>query len=352
MPLNRRRFLVHSAGALAGAQIIRSSRASAAEAVAAPGAGAVVPAGPRPLIVSTWPFGRPANDLALKVLGGGGAELDAVEQGIRLVEDSGNSSVGLSGIPNAAGVVQLDACIMGGSGHRAGSVCAIEGIKHPITAARRVMEKTPHVILAGEGARLFALEQGLEAVESNSIERHQAWHRKRMEAAAAAAAKPVKDGQKPLNHDTIALLVLGPNGEIAGGCSTSGWGGKLPGRVGDSPIIGGGLYVDNDVGAAGATGLGENILRYCGSFLVVELMRQGLSPEEACVEVVRRIVRKDPKGADVAVNFVALDKQGRFGAAGSARGFQYSVTTRDASRVLKARDVGPHDIGPEGGNRR
>ena len=279
----------------------------------------------------------------------GGPILDAVEQGIWVTEsDRGNSSVGLGGIPNAAGVVQLDACIMAGPGHRAGSVAAIEGIRHPISAARRVMEKTPHVMLVGEGARLFALEEGLESVEINSAEKNAAWRKKR--AAAKAVAPPAQ--KNPGNHDTIALLVLGADGNIAGGCSTSGWGGKLPGRVGDSPIIGGGLYVDNEVGAAGATGLGENVMRYCGSFLVVELMRQGLSPEEACLEAIRRIARQDPKRTDLSISFVALDKQGRFGAAGSAKGFPYSVTTASSSRVLTGPGVGKVDIGPEGGNRK
>src|SRR6185369_5899882 len=190
---------------------------------------------------------------------------DAVEQGIWVTESSGNGSVGLSGGPNAAGVVQLDACIMNGPNHKAGSVAAIEGIKHPISAARRVMEKTRHVMLVGEGAKMFALEEGLETVPVNSRERHEEWQLKR------AATRNKSGDQKPQGHDTIALLVLGQDGNIAGGCSTSGMGGKLPGRVGDSPIIGSGLYVDNEVGAAGATGLGENVMRYCASFMIVEL---------------------------------------------------------------------------------
>lgn len=305
-----------------------------------------------PLIVSTWPFGKPANEAALKAMLGGGGVLDGVEQGIHVTEsDPKNASVGLGGLPNAAGVVQLDACIMSGPGHRAGSVAAIEGIVHPISAARRVMEKTPHVMLAGEGARLFALEQGLESVPVDTAAKYEAWKKKRAEEAKAGTKEATPEKKKE-NHDTIALLVLGANGDLAGGCSTSGWGGKLPGRVGDSPLIGGGLYVDNEVGAAGATGLGENILRYCGSFLVVELMRQGLHPEEACLEAIRRIAKKDPKGIDISVSFVALDKQGRYGAAGSANGFQYSVTHRGSSKVLTAPGVGPLDIGPVGGNRK
>jgi len=307
------------------------------------------PANPaeRPLIVSTWRFGKEANDAALSALLANGTILDAVEQGIWVPEsDRNNSSVGLGGAPNAAGVVQLDACIMSGPGHRAGSVAAIEGIRHPISAARRVMEKTPHVMLVGDGARMFALEEGLESVENDTRERYEAWRKKR------AAAKTKSSERNPSNHDTIALLVLGADGTIAGGCSTSGWAGKLPGRVGDSPIIGSGLYVDNDVGAAGATGLGENVMRYCGSFLVVELMRQGLAPEEACLETIRRIARKEPKSARLGINFVALDKQGRYGAAGSGKGFKFAVATKTDSRVLTAPGIGPLDIGPEGGNRK
>ena len=290
---------------------------------------ATVPKGEVPLIVSTWPFGKASNDAALKVLLRGDSLLDAVEQGIWVTEsDDSNRSVGLSGTPDAAGVVQLDACIMNGPDHKAGSVGAIEGIRHPISAARRVMEKTRHVMLVGEGARMFALEEGLESVEINSRELNDQWQQQRM----AQRAKPAP--KKPVGHDTIALLVLGTDGNIAGGCSTSGLGGKLPGRVGDSPIIGSGLYVDNDVGAAGATGLGENVMRYCATFLIVEFMRQGMPPHEACVQVIRRIMGTEPKGADLSINFVALDKHGRYGAAGTDQGFQYSVTTPTFSRVL------------------
>jgi N4-(beta-N-acetylglucosaminyl)-L-asparaginase len=190
------------------------------------------------------------------------------------------------------------------------------------------MEKTKHVMLVGEGARMFALEQGLESVETNSREKYDNWQKQRAEARSSSP------GKSPGNHDTIALLVLGTDGNIAGGCSTSGLGGKLPGRVGDSPIIGSGLYVDNEVGAAGATGLGENVMRYCASFLAVELMRQGLHPAEACLETVRRIVKAEQKGTGLSINLVALDKHGRFGAAGTDANFQYSVSIPGSSRVL------------------
>jgi N4-(beta-N-acetylglucosaminyl)-L-asparaginase len=315
MNISRRKFVGRTAGGLVGAAALSSG----CRTLSVPGKREV------PLLVSTWSFGKASNDAGLKVLLRGGSLLDAVEQGIWVTEsDAGNPSVGLSGTPNAAGVVQLDSCIMSGPGHRAGSVAALEGIRHPISAARRVMEKTRHVMLVGEGARMFALEEGLESVPVNSRELYDNWQKQR-------AAQPTK---APGNHDTIALLVLGADGNIAGGCSTSGLGGKLPGRVGDSPIIGSGLYVDNETGAAGATGLGENVMRYCASFLAVEFMRQGLSPGEACLATIRRIVRTEPKGAGLSINLVALDKHGRHGAAGTDAGFQYSVTTRSTSQVL------------------
>ena len=286
-----------------------------------------------PLIVSTWGFGKPANELALKVLQGGGSALDAVEQGVRLVETSGNTSVGLSGKPNAAGVVQLDACIMNGPGHQAGSVAGVEGVVHPISAARLVMEKTPHVMLVGAGAHWFAEQNGLEVRDGQADKaNYREW------LARQKRPTPGK-GDKPENHDTIAQIILDADGNIAGGCSTSGWSGKVPGRVGDSPIIGGGVYVDNEVGAAGATGLGENVMRYCASYQVVENMRHGMSPTEACAEAIRRIARTDPQGMDLAINFIAIDKHGKFGAAGTQANFPYSVTTPTFSEVRKGKSL-------------
>ena len=286
-----------------------------------------------PLIVSTWGFGKPANELALKVLQGGGSALDAVEQGVRLVETSGNTSVGLSGKPNAAGVVQLDACIMNGPGHQAGSVAGVEGVVHPISAARLVMEKTPHVMLVGAGAHWFAEQNGLEVRDGQADKaNYREWLTRQKRPT------PGK-GDKPENHDTIAQIILDAGGNIAGGCSTSGWSGKVPGRVGDSPIIGGGVYVDNEVGAAGATGLGENVMRYCASYQVVENMRHGMSPTEACAEAIRRIARTDPQGMDLAINFIAIDKHGKFGAAGTQANFPYSVTTPTFSEVRKGKSL-------------
>ena len=334
MPSTRRQFLATS---------------SIAIGATAPGLCASDAPNPtRPLIVSTWPFGKASNDEALRVLTKGGSILDAVEHGIKVTEsDTKNRSVGINGSPNAAGVVQQDACIMHGPGHQAGSVAAIEGIIHPISAARRVMEKTPHVMLVGDGARMFAIEEGLNSIDVDSSKLHEAWRKER------ASKKQAVQKRSKGDHDTIALLVLGPDGNIAGGCSTSGWGGKLPGRVGDSPIIGSGLYIDNEVGAAGATGLGENVMRHCASFMVVDFMRQGLHPQEACLRAIHRISRIDPLATeDLAINFVALDKKGRYGAAGTGTGFKYSVTTKSSSVVLQSPGVTSKDIGPEGGNRK
>lgn len=334
MEMTRRKFV---SGAALGLASTSFSKVAAADSSAA------IQKGEKPLLVSTWPFGKASNDAGLKVLQQGGSILDAVEQGIWVTEsDVHNQSVGLSGLPNAAGVVQLDSSIMHGPGHKAGSVAALEGIRHPISAARRVMEKTPHEMLVGEGARMFALEQGLESIEVDSHDKYEAWKKKR----ASEKQAQIKDK----NHDTIALLVLGADGNIAGGCSTSGLAGKLPGRVGDSPIIGCGLYVDNEVGAAGATGIGENVMRYCGSFLVVEFMRQGMHPQEACLATIRRIAKQDPRGANLSISFVALDKYGRYGAASSAQGFNYSVTTLGSSTVLSAPGIGKLDVGEVGGN--
>jgi isoaspartyl peptidase/L-asparaginase-like protein (Ntn-hydrolase superfamily) len=278
-----------------------------------------------PLLIATWPFGREAVDVALETFAAGGSGLDAIEQGIRRIESLGSDgSVGLAGRPNAAGYAQLDACIMNGPDHGAGSVAAVEGIVHPITAARRVMENTQHVMLVGEGARWFALDQGLESVDVSDLP-----------AKKAAWIERERDPAEPRDrgHDTIALLAIDADGNLYGGCSTSGAGGKLPGRVGDSPILGSGLYVDNEVGAAGATGLGENVMRYSASALIVELMRQGAHPQAACEQVIHRIAGKDPRGYDLSICFIALDKHGRYGAAASSQSFPFAVGTPAGSSI-------------------
>lgn len=281
-----------------------------------------------PCFVSTWSFGRAANERAMSALQSGADVLDALEQGIRLTEaDANNASVGLGGTPNANGVVQLDACIMDGRGHRAGSVAALEGMLHPISVARLVMDKSRHVMLVGEGAHEFAVEHGAEQVELLTKDREQAWRRWQAERKAPAASAD--------NHDTIAMVGVDAQGNVVGGCSTSGMGYKLAGRVGDSPILGSGLYVDNEVGGAGATGVGENVMRYCGSFMIVEAMRHGMSPQQACEAAIRRIDRIDPQSlSELHINFVAVNRQGQVGAAGTDRGFEMAVSRKGRHLVV------------------
>jgi N4-(beta-N-acetylglucosaminyl)-L-asparaginase len=325
--LTRRSFL----GTVAGAAALGQSLVMNAEDLAA---------SKKPVFVATWPFGKPANEDALKAFEKTGSILDAIEQGIWNAEaDPNNASVGYAGIPNANGVVQLDACIMYGPGHKGGAVGALEGFMHPISVARRVMEKTKHVMLVGEGAKKFALAEGFKEMNLLTPKQKEAWQKWKKEQTA-----------KEKSHDTIALVGLAPDGTLAGGCSTSGLAYKMHGRVGDSPILGSGLYVDNDVGAAGATGIGENVMRYCGSFMVVEFMRQGMHPQEACVKTIERIAKMDPKGSDLSINFIALDKQGRFGAAGSAKDFPYSVCYPGYSQVLHGASITQQSLGPIGGN--
>jgi len=298
----------------------------------------------KPVFVATWNFGKPANEASLRRYTEGGSLLDAIEEGIRLTEaDKSNASVGAGGKPAANGKVQLDACIMNGPGSKAGSVGGIEDIMHPISVARAVMEKTPHVMLVGEGARAFAIDQGFAPANLLTPEEHDAWKTWKKENQSLEVGED--------NHDTIALLGLDGEGNLAGGCSTSGLAYKLPGRVGDSPILGSGLYVDNEIGAAGATGVGENVMRFCGSFMVVEYMRQGLHPEDACAETIRRIARLDGRPIEeLHINFIAVDKQGRFGAAGTGKGFPYAVAYPGYSQVLQSKALSQRAIGIEGGN--
>ncbi|HFA48432.1 MAG TPA: glycosylasparaginase [Bacteroidetes bacterium] len=288
--------------------------------------------GKKPLVISTWGFGLQANEGALKVLNSGGKALDAVEQGVRIIEaDGSNSSVGYGGLPDREGHVTLDACIMDGGG-MCGSVCALEHIVHPVTVARKVMEQTPHVILVGEGALQFALAQGMKKENLLTKESEAAWK----EWLEEAKYKPIINIE---NHDTIGMVALDKNGDMAGACTTSGLAYKMRGRVGDSPIIGAGLYVDNEVGGAAATGLGEAVLRTLGSFLVVELMRQGKSPKEACREAVLRIKSKHANYKDFQVGFIAMNKKGETGGFSIHEGFGYAVGSEHSNELVKAESL-------------
>lgn len=297
-----------------------------------------------PLAIATWSFGLEPCERAVATMARGGGVLDGVEAGIRVTEsDVANRSVGIGGIPNADGQVQLDACIMDGTTRHAGAVAALEGFEHPISVARRVMEKTPHVMLVGDGAAKFAREQGFESQDLLVEREAEAYRRWQAKQRQAGGIDPVSESagsedDKSSNHDTIALLAQDANGALAGGCSTSGWGYKLPGRVGDSPIIGSGLYVDGEVGGAGATGLGEIMMRYCASFLVVEAMRRGASPEDACVEAIERIVRGEGQSpSELSANFIAFNRDGAVGAAGTDKGFKYAVVAEGVAEVRQPR---------------
>ena len=276
-----------------------------------------------PVIISTWSHGIDANAAANEVLENGGSVIDAVETAVMIPEaDPNNRSVGLGGVPDRDGHVTLDASIMGPDGN-AGSVCFLENIVHPISVARLVMEKTPHVMLSGEGALQFALENGFEEQNLLTPETEKAWKK----WAKESNYKPEINWENKPNefHDTIGLLAIDKNGEIAGACTTSGLGYKMRGRVGDSPIIGAGLFVDNEIGGATATGMGELVIKTVGSFLVVELMRNGRSPQQACKEAVERIVKKVPENKIRQVGFIAVNKRGETGAYCLQPGFNYAL---------------------------
>ena len=309
--MNRRRFR-QSATIASGMVWTASGSAAKPQGRSGGGAGSV------PRVCSTWDFGVAANQAAWKVLAAGGRALDAVEQGARVPEaDPRNHSVGRAGYPDRDGKVTLDASIMDEHGN-CGAVAGIEHIAHPISVARRVMERTPHVLLVGDGALQFALEQGFPREELLTRESELAWRA----WLKTAMYKPVGNAS---SHDTIGMLAIDARSNLSGACTTSGMAWKLHGRVGDSPIIGAGLYVDNDVGAATSTGVGEEVIRNVGSFLVVELMRQGRSPEDACREAVERILHRNPAAKHLQVGFLAMDKTGDVGAWAIQKGFSYAI---------------------------
>lgn len=287
----------------------------------------------KPIVISTWEHGMAANENAWKVLNEGGNAVDAVEKGVRTTEDDlTNRSVGIGGRPDRDGHVTLDACIMDEKS-RCGAVAYLENIKHPISVARTVMERTPHVMLVGEGAQQFAYDYGFSKVKSPIKEVKKEWREWKKENKNLFE-KPEINHE---NHDTIGMLALDVHGNLSGACTTSGWGYKLPGRVGDSPIIGAGLFVDNEVGAACATGLGEAVIRIAGSHTVVELMRQGKSPEQACKEAVDRIISKHENMEGLQVGFLALDKYGNYGGYSTYYGFNYALKTKDGAKLVDAK---------------
>jgi len=298
---------------------------------------------PQPIVISTWDFGKVANEAAWNVLAAGGKALDAVEAGVKIPEaDPENQSVGYGGRPDRDGRVTLDACIMDEL-HRCGAVMSLEYIMHPISVARMVMERTPHVALVGDGALQFALANGFKKenlLTDKSKKEWEAWLKKSdykpmMNIENKSFGKDMPAGKD--NHDTIGMLAMDKQGNLSGACTTSGMAYKMHGRIGDSPIIGAGLFVDNEIGAATSTGVGEEVIRIAGSHLVVELMRQGMSPQMACKEAVLRIEKKSPNNLkDTQVGFLAINKYGEHGGFALQKGFTYAVTAASGAQIIQA----------------
>ena len=307
-----------------------------------------IAAGHKPIVISTWDAGINANKGAWNVLRSGGRALDAVEQGVMVTENEQSCCVGLGANPDRDGFVTLDASIMDDTGN-CGSVAFIERIKHPISVARRVMEKTPHVMLAGIGAQQFAVEQGFPLedgkLSDDATKSYEEWLKKseykpmvNIENKGGTAYAPARLPSGAFNHDTIGMVALDAHGNLSGSCTTSGMAFKVRGRVGDSPIIGAGLFVDNEVGAATATGLGEEVIKVCGTHLVVQYMAQGMHPEEACKKAVEKIIRnfkgREAALKDTQVGFIAINKQGEYGAYCMQKGFNYAVCYSDSQNFM------------------
>lgn len=296
---------------------------------------------PDPLVLATWKFGETAVRKALPLLEAGKPPLDAALAGAQAVEDDPNvDSVGFAGLPNSIGVVQLDACVMDGKTLACGGVAAVENVRHVAALARRVMEKTPHVLLVGEGAKLFAVQQGFPLDTLHTPESLRKWEEARRKQKRPANKRPTSPPAD--SHDTVTVLAMDRAGSLAGVCTTSGLALKAHGRVGDSPLIGAGLYVDNDAGAAGGTGVGEEIIRIGGSMLIVESMRNGKSAQEACELAIRRVNdfarRRGVHPARVA--FLAIDPRGRPGAACTkGTNFPYALGRKGKVELLQAREL-------------
>lgn len=309
----------------------------------------------KPIVISTWDSGMPVNAAAWKILSAKGSALDAVEAGAVYMENEINCCVGLGGYPDRDGIVTLDSCIMD---HKAniGAVAGLERIKHPVSVARKVMENTPHVILVGAGAQQFALENGftLESTElsEDAKKAYADWLIKseykpviNIENKPGAGSKKQNGPFAPnffedgtANHDTMGLVAMDAKGNLSGAVTTSGMAFKLHGRVGDSPIIGAGLFVDNEIGAATSSGTGEEVIRICGTHLVVEFMRQGYSPEMACKKAVERIVKRDKeKAKTLQVGFLAMNKKGQYGAYAIQKGFVFSVKSNNENQIHQSK---------------
>jgi N4-(beta-N-acetylglucosaminyl)-L-asparaginase len=301
--------------------------------------------GKMPLVISTWDAGINANRAAWQVLRNGGRALDAVERGVMVTEAEQGCCVGLDAYPDRDGYVTLDASIMDEYGN-CGGVAFLERIKHPISVARRVMEKTPHVLLVGNGAQQFALSEGFsleeEKLSDDAKKAYEEWLKKSQYRPVINIENTKKQNSYVpnklnglWNHDTIGMIAIDTKGNLSGSCTTSGMAFKMHGRVGDSPIIGSGLYVDNEVGAAVATGLGEEVLKICGTHLIVEMMRQNITPEDACKKAIERIIKRNgDKIKDIQVGFLAINKKGEYGAYSVQKGFNYALCYADDNNSL------------------
>lgn len=323
--INRRSFIAKSALAVTGAMAATKIFAGNVKRKA----------NDFPIVISTWNHGMPANEAAWEILSHGGHSLDAVEAGVRVPEgDPDVITVGKGGIPDASGKVTLDACIMDEKG-RAGSVTYLQHIVHPVSVARLVMEKTPHVMLSGKGALKFALDNGFEKERLLTKKRKEEWKKWKKENQKFSNKINIENVNED-NHDTIGMLAIDKDGRVCGACTTSGMGYKLPGRVGDSPIIGAGLFVDGEVGGATATGSGELVMKTLGSFLVVELMRNGMSPSEACEAAVKRIAQKIPDYQNHQIGYIALNTKGEYGSFCIQPGFNYALKTNNITDLVDA----------------
>ncbi|MEO6732680.1 MAG: N(4)-(beta-N-acetylglucosaminyl)-L-asparaginase [Ferruginibacter sp.] len=302
-----------------------------------------------PIVISTWDAGMEVNAAAWKILSRNGKSIDAIEAGGRQIEDLTSCCVGLGGYPDRDGVVTLDACIMDEHSN-CGAVAGMEQIKNPISVARKVMETTPHVLLVGNGAQQFALENGFKkepAQLSESAEKaYREWLKtsqykpliniENKKSGGPFAPNFFPDGT--VNHDTMGLLAMDSKGNLSGGVTTSGMAFKLHGRVGDSAIIGAGLFVDNEIGAATSSGVGEEVIRISGTHLVVEFMRQGNSPEMACKKAIERIIKRDPaKAKKLQVGFLAINKKGQYGAYAVQKGFVFAVKSNNENKIHNAK---------------
>jgi N4-(beta-N-acetylglucosaminyl)-L-asparaginase len=339
MMINRKKFIQLSGFSALAAFLAKNANAHFTENSAGP------------IVISTWDQGIAANRGAWEILEKNGSALDAVEKGVMVTEASQNCCVGLGANPDREGFVTLDACIMDHQ-FNCGSVAFLERIKHPISVARRVMEKTPHVMLVGEGAQQFAVAEGFplepQQLSPDAEKAYKQWlkeskyepaiNRENTENKNHGPFAPNQFDNGEWNHDTIGMVAMDANGNLSGSCTTSGMGFKMRGRLGDSPIIGAGLYVDNNVGACTATGQGEDVIRVAGSHSVVEMMRQGYGPEIACQKIIERIVKiKGDDAKKIQVAFLAINKYGIPGAFAIQKGFNYAIKTKSGESLVPAK---------------